>query len=226
MLQPVEALLDQPSATLADGIAGSPCGPSVEAAAPPLVVFGHMRSHVQLPCRVCEILGIVRLVRAHGDAARAALLLLLKHQQSGIALGQSVGVSDHPGGDQAVAVLHQRVAQIAQLRFLAIALLVQPRPRIGGRCMRLVAALLAAKVASVAVILGAKSLLRCPRLTQRAVHREVFVGHELLRPKVHLREELCATALTSNRSRFLEKTEWSPTKLSMPRPTNQRNSRL
>ena len=36
----------------------------------------------------------------------------------------------------------------------------------------------------------------------------------------------CATALVSSRSRFFENTAWFHTASSMPRPTNQRNSRL
>ena len=116
----------------------------------------------------------------------------MQHQQRGVALGEPIGCGDHRGGDQAVAILHQRVAQVTQLRLLAVALLVQPRIGIGGRFMRFIAALLAAKVRAIAVVgavLGAKALLRSPRLNQRAVHGEVLVGHKLLRPHVHLREE-------------------------------------
>src|SRR5260370_39783805 len=115
---------------------------------------------------------------AYGDAARAVLLLLMKHQQRGVALGVSIGVRDHRGRDQAVAVLHQCVAQITQLRLLAVALLVQPGVGIGGRFMRLVGALLAAKVRTVAVVgavLGAEALLRGPGLDQRAIHGEVLI---------------------------------------------------
>jgi hypothetical protein len=53
-------------------------------------------------------------VGAHGDAAFASLLLVLKHPQSGFALGISIGLGDHAGGDQAVAVLQQCVAQMAR----------------------------------------------------------------------------------------------------------------
>ena len=66
------------------------------------------------------------------------MLLLLEHQQRGVALRVTIGVRHHRRGDQPVAVLHQRVAQIAQLRLLAIALLVKPRICIGGGLMRLV----------------------------------------------------------------------------------------
>ena len=41
-----------------------------------------------------------------GDAPLALFLFLLKHQQRGLALGVSVGLGHHGGGDQAVAVLH------------------------------------------------------------------------------------------------------------------------
>jgi hypothetical protein len=64
------------------------------------------------------------------------------------------------------------VAQVTQLRLLAVALLVQPRVRIGARFMRLVRALLAAEVRAIAVVgavLGAKALLRSPRLNSKRV---------------------------------------------------------
>ena len=95
--------------------------------------------------------------------------------------------------------------------------------------MRIVAALLLAKVRTIVIvgaILGAKALLRGPGLDQCAVYGEVFVGHELLRLLVHLGEESAATSEVSNRSRFLQNTAWFHTASSMPRPTNQRNSRL
>ena len=129
------------------GVAGLPRGSAVEVAAAALVVPGHMRGHVQLPRGAHEILAVVSLVGAHGDAPRTALLLCRQHQQRGVALGIAIGMSHHRGGDQPVAVLHQRMAQIAQPRLLAIALLIQPGIGIGGRFMRLVGALLAAKVA-------------------------------------------------------------------------------
>ena len=58
--------------------------------------------------------------------------------------------------------------------------------------MRIVAALLSAKVRTIVIvraIFGAKTLLRGPGLNQRAVHSEVLVGHELLRLLVHLGEK-------------------------------------
>ena len=102
-------------------------------------------------------------------------MLLRKHQQRRIALGIAIGVRHHRGGNQPVAVLNKRVAQIAQLRLFAVALLVQPRIGISGGLMRIVAALLSAKVRTIVIvgaILGAKALLRSPGLDQRPVYGE------------------------------------------------------
>ena len=44
------------------------------------------------------------------DPLRAVLLPLLKHEQGGVALGMPVGLRGHRGRDQAVTILHQRVA--------------------------------------------------------------------------------------------------------------------
>ena len=229
LFQPSKSLFYQPSAAQADGVAGVPGGAAVEVTAPSLVVLGYMRSHVQLPCHVHEILGVVGLVRAHGDTARVALLLLLEHQQGRVAFRESVGMGDHGGGDQAIAVLDKRVAQITQLRLLAVTLLVEPRIGIGGRCMRLVRALLAVKVRAVAIVataLGTKALLRGPGLNQRAVHGEVLVGHELLRAQVDLGEEPLRHLAGQQPVAVLREHRVLPYRIAMPRPTNQRNSRL
>ena len=110
-----------------------------------------------------------------------------------IPLSVPIGVCYHRGGNQPVAVLHQRIAQIAQLRLLPLALLVQPRISISGRCMRLAGSLLVMEIGAVAVIgtvFRAKALLPSPRLNQRAIHHEVLVAHEPLRMLVHFSKEL------------------------------------
>jgi hypothetical protein len=169
LLEPSKSLFDQPSAAQADGVAGMPRGSAVEVRAAPLLVLGHMRGDVQGTCGRDEILGVVSLVRAYGDAPPASFSLVLKHQQSGFALGVSIGLGHHGGGDEAVAVLHQRVSQIGQMRFLAIALLVQPRVRVAGRFMRVVGALLAMEVRAIGIgtVLGAEALVRGPGLDER-----------------------------------------------------------
>jgi hypothetical protein len=81
------------------------------------------------------------------------------------------------------------------MRLLAVALLVQPRVRIGGRLMRVVGALLAMEVRAAAdigvgIVLGAKALVRSPRLDQGTVDGGVIVRHESLRLLIHRREKL------------------------------------
>jgi hypothetical protein len=105
------------------------------------------------------------LFNSEGDALHTVPLLLLKHQQRRVALSVAIGVRQHRSGDQPVAVLDQFVAQMTQLRLLAVALLVQLRIDVVGRLVRLVRSLLAAKIVSVAgTVFTAKALLRGPRL--------------------------------------------------------------
>src|ERR1700731_2169759 len=83
--------------------------------------------------------------------------------------------------------------QITQPRLLAVALLGQSGVAIGSRCVRLVAALLAVEVRTVAVVravLRAKALMRGPGLDQRAIHGEVLIAHEALGLPVDRAEEL------------------------------------
>ena len=54
------------------------------------------------------------LVRAQRDAPGAVFLLVLEPKHGGLSLGIAVGRGRHRRGDQAVAVLHQHVAQIAR----------------------------------------------------------------------------------------------------------------
>jgi hypothetical protein len=98
-LQPSKALLHQPSPAQADGTAGLASRSAIQITLASFIVPGHVRRHIQLPRRAHKILGVVGLVGAHGNAARAVLLLLLTHQQRGIALGISIGVCHHGGGE-------------------------------------------------------------------------------------------------------------------------------
>src|SRR5579884_3384638 len=69
LLQPAKALLHKPSPAQADGISGLARGPAIQVAAAALVILRNMRRHVQLPHCSDEILRVVSLVCAHGDAA-------------------------------------------------------------------------------------------------------------------------------------------------------------
>ena len=95
-------------------------------------------------------------------------------------------MADVHADHQTMTVLHQAVGQVAQLRFLALALADQPGIRIGGGRVRLVAARLAAKIVAIApvlIVLGPEALVRSPRLQQRAVHREVLVADQITQPR-------------------------------------------
>ena len=83
--QPPETLFDQPATAQTNAIAGLACSSPIQVAAAALVVLRHMRSYMQLPYRAHKVLRVVGLVGAEGNAPGAPLLLLLQHQQRGIA---------------------------------------------------------------------------------------------------------------------------------------------
>src|SRR5207237_8565543 len=80
------------------------------------------------------------------------------------------------------------MSHVAELRRLALALLVQPRLGIGRALMRLVAALFLVEAALgvaartvivlIAAVLAAEAFDRRPRLDQRAVDREVVARQQ------------------------------------------------
>jgi len=97
---------------------------------------------------------------------------------------------------QAVAVVHQDVAHVAQPRLVALGFLVQARIGIGAAGMGVVAALLAFEVdigvapsgrglvvvvvavAGLVAVFALEALVRCPSLDQGAVDAEVLVADE------------------------------------------------
>ncbi len=92
LLQPPEALFDQPSAAQADGIAEPARGSAIQVAGAAFIVPGNMWRHVQFPRCADEVLRVVSLVGAYRDAARAARLLFGKHQQRRIRSQQPAAV--------------------------------------------------------------------------------------------------------------------------------------
>ena len=97
----------------------------------------------------------------------------------------------HGTHHQAAAVLHQRVALVAQNRRRVVALAVAAGIRIGRARVGVVAARPAfpvrLRIAPTATrplvvrpVLGSKALLARPRLDQRPVHREVFLRQQTL----------------------------------------------
>ena len=116
LFQTAEVFLHQPAAAQVDGVVGVPGGCAVEVRATLVDVLRDMHGAVELARGLNEILRVEGLVRAQSDALPSSLGLLFEHQQRGLALGIAVGRSGHRRSDQAVAVLHQRVAQIGQMR--------------------------------------------------------------------------------------------------------------
>ena len=179
LFQPPKALFHQPAATQTDRVARLSRGPAVQIAAAVLVVHRYMRGYVQFSQGAHKIFAVITLVGAYRDAPRTTLLLFGQHQQCRIAFGKAVGVRHHRPRNQSVAVLHQRMAQVAQLRLLAIALLVKPRIGIGSRLMRLVGALLTMEVPPIVIVAksGDELISR-----MRAQARETVSGTQLGRP--------------------------------------------
>src|ERR1700752_2971866 len=112
--------------------------------------------------------------------------------------------------------------QIGELGRLARTLAVQPSIGVGGRGVRLIAALLAVKIPLTiasgsrrlaAAILGTKALHAGPRLDQRAVDREMIVRQQNLDRLLiqHRGHELPGNVTSIRRSRFLVNTVWSHT---------------
>ena len=84
--------------------------------------------------------------------------------------------------NQPMAILHQRMPQIAHFRFAPLRLLIQPSIWISGRLMCFITALLPVKIHFPPVRRGrfasafwAKALVASPGFDQRTIHREVFI---------------------------------------------------
>src|SRR6202162_1126772 len=130
VFQPTEALLDPLSLLLTDLVTGMPCGARIDgAAATPPVVLLHVRGYVHVAALVEELRRVESLVAADRDAPVAGKLL--QPQKRPIALGAPAGLEQLRVHDQAIAVLYQQIAVVAQLGLLAFALARQKCVRIG-----------------------------------------------------------------------------------------------
>lgn len=137
-----------------------------------------MRRYAQIAALLHEPERVEPFVAAHGQRLGAGKPL--HHDQRRIALRRSVGLKDFRIYDQSVAVLHQQIPAVTQLRLFPSALARQQRVGIGLGFMRFIRALLPAKVhCGIARIvrrrqrlafLGLKTLQTRPGFQQRAVH--------------------------------------------------------
>ena len=147
----------------------------------------HMRRHLHLTQRLHEVGGVVTLVRTQRVAR---LERPGRHLQGRFSFRLASGLCRFNINHQAVTVLHQGVPHVAQARFVARALLEEPRLIIGRRSVRLIAALLpfevhrrilAATFGRLArTILGHKALHRGPGFNQRPVDRKMFMRGQSL----------------------------------------------
>src|SRR5213594_4645433 len=111
-LEPAEDLLDALAAALAHAVAGMPRGATVDRAGPIGRVLRHVRGHAQQPDRGDEIPRVIALVGPERYALPA--LSLPKQGQGRRPLGVAAGRDHAAGHGEAVAVLHQHVAGVAE----------------------------------------------------------------------------------------------------------------
>jgi hypothetical protein len=185
-LAPAEGLLDPLEDALADRVPRMSGSAGINGRAAVRDVLGHVRGGIPTAQLVDEVGAVVAPVGTdcHAMVPRKPR----DHVHGGGALPGAAGWGQFVIHDQAVAVLHQDMALVAELRTLAPALAVQPRFRVGLGGMGIVAALLPMEVAfavapgtrtRATAVLGPKALHRGPGLDQGAVDTEVFVGQEL-----------------------------------------------
>ncbi len=159
-----------------------------------------MRRHVDIPALGHESLRVESFISAHRYRLRARQLL--QHHQRRVALRRPVGLEHFRPHDQTVAVLHQQIPAVTQLRLLARSFARQLRLGISLRFMAVIRPLLAVKVyRRVARIIrrrsrllfsGLKALGSRPSLQQCPVYREMLIRGQALRTRLrhHPRQEL------------------------------------
>src|SRR5258707_9040490 len=145
-------------------------------------VLRHMRSDVHPPKFSYEFPRVVVLVSSQRDALSSGVRF--RHEHGSIPLRSARRLGQKGLHQKPVAVFHQYMSHIAQLRLASAGLGVQPGIRIGGRFMGLVLSLFSAKVDISArfgrppgPVLGSETLMTCPSFDQRSVHGEMFIRH-------------------------------------------------
>lgn len=184
-LDPTEHLLDALADAQTQRIARMARGATIDGrAALALRVLGHMGRDLQ-PAQIAdELLGIVALVGTQRDALFACHIG--DHLRGGFALSRAVGLGDHRLDDQAVAILHQGMAEIAHACLFAFALFVESRFGIGDRGVCFVGELFTVKVTRLIathgpggiIILGPEALDGGPGFDERAVNAEMLIRQE------------------------------------------------
>ena len=193
VFRPTKGLLDALARFDAQGVSSMTSGAAVDGrAAASLNVLRHMRGDVQLTGLADELARVIALIRCERAPPRAGQLT--EHVDRGAALGGAARLRHLRGNDQAVAVLADRVPEVRQLRARAGTLPIQLCLRVGRGRMRIVRALLAAKVVRViavtasartaGAVLGSKTLVRRPGCDHRAVDAEMFIAQKACHPSL------------------------------------------
>src|SRR6266850_2552449 len=187
-LQPTEDLFDPFALLLTNLIALVARGATIDRRFAIGVVLGHVRRYLQFAQVFHQRARVIVLVAPQRYSAVAANLC--REVQCGVALGGAVRWRHASRDRQAITILHQQMAEVAQLRFFAFALAAQHRIRISSRLMGFVRALLAMKVHRritriirrrlVCLVLQLKTLQTRGRFQQRAVNREVFIAEQFV----------------------------------------------
>ena len=116
-LQPTEDFFHSFALALTNFITRVTSGPLVDRASSPLVVLGHMWRHLA-GAQICDkVFCVVTFVTGQGNPF--LLRSLGQHQQCCFSFRRAAGASQQRIHHQAVAILHQHVALIRQLRLAA-----------------------------------------------------------------------------------------------------------
>src|SRR6266550_654790 len=187
-LQPAEDLFDSFAFLLANLITVVAGGATVDSRSAISVVLSHVRRHLQVAQLLHKIMRVVVLVTAQRHSTSAADLC--SEGQRRVALGGASRRRHASKDRQAITILHQQMAGVAQLRFFAFALATQHGFGISSRLMRFVRPLLAVKVHRritgiirrrlVWLILRLETLQTRGRFQQRAVNREVLIAEQFM----------------------------------------------
>lgn len=231
-LDPAKRLLDHLAPLDAHGVTLASRGATIHRAAHGLA--RHVGTDAQPLDAANEFLGVIAFVRTH---RRTPFHAAPDHLLGRFPFRPAVGLGGLDIDNQAVTVLGQRMGHVTQLRLGEFSLLEQPGFRVRRALMGLVAARFALEVdfrvtsgwaIRTTPVLAHEALVAGPGLDQGAIDTEVLVGNQAtpLRQMKHALKNSRAISVDSRRSRLMLNTVRSHTVSSMPRPTNQRNSRL
>src|SRR6266540_7117734 len=191
-LGPPEDLLDPLPLLLTHSVPAAACRAAVQNRCDSFLL-SNVREHSLLGQSHLELAGVVRLVGSQSHSPTRSIHRSFHHRECRFRFRSPVRRRDLGVRAQSVAVLHQDMAEVAQLRRLPFRLPIELGLWIGRRAVRLVAALLTLEVhlwVSSATLwrvisaLGAKALHRRASLDQSQVEGEVFIRQQLPPPSL------------------------------------------